>query len=91
MMWAYCEGAPIGFAAVVAIPGPIIIKTLSATIAAIVFFACAWFVLHKVGTWDPKAWRVIKRARRYRNGRTGMLPARASWGSPVPRFIVRRH
>lgn len=91
LMWAYCEGAPIGMIAIIAIPGPLIVRTVPATVAGVLFFLVGWFVFRAVGKADPKASRVVRRAQRYRNGRTATLPARASWHSPKIIFRVRVH
>ena len=91
LMWAYCEGTPMGFVVIVAIPGPLIIRTWTATIAALVWFVAAWSLFRGLGSWDPRAYRVFKRARRYRNFRTATLAARPSWASPAVAFAPRRH
>jgi hypothetical protein len=91
LMWAYCEGQPIGFVVLVAMPGPLIVRTWTASIAAILFFLVGWLLFRTLGTWDPRAFRVFKRARRYRNLTTAMLPARASWASPSVDFKPRHH
>jgi len=91
LMWAYCEGTPMGFVVIVAIPGPLIIRTWSASIVALVWFLGAWVLFRALGTWDARAYRVFKRARRYRNLRTATLSARSSWSSPAVRFVERRH
>jgi type IV secretory pathway TrbD component len=90
-MWAYCEGTPMGVVLLIAIPGPLIIRTWSSAIASVVFFLIAWILFRALGTWDPRAYRVFKRARRYRNARTATLPSRASWSSPPVNFAPRRH
>jgi hypothetical protein len=91
LMWAYCEGPPIGMIAIVAIPGPLIVRTVPATVAGVLLFLLGWFVLRTIGKADPKAFRVFQRAQRYRNGRTATLPARASWQSPRIDYRVRVH
>ena len=91
MMWAYCEGAPIGFVTIITIIGLLIVRTPPAMVAAGLFFALSWWGLRALGERDPHAWRVFKRARRFRNGRTGTLPARATWGSPEVRWVTRKH
>jgi type IV secretory pathway VirB3-like protein len=91
MMWAYCEGSPIGFVMIVSIIGALIVKTPLAFTVAAVFFAGSWWGLRALGERDARAWRVFKRARRFWNGRTGTLPARATWGSPEVRWAPRKH
>ncbi len=91
MMWAYCEGSAIAFVILLAIPGPLILRTWSSTIGGMTWFAIGWIICRALGTWDARAMRVFRRARRYRNVGTATLPARSSWGSPVPIFSVRRH
>jgi hypothetical protein len=82
LMWAYCEGTPIGFVLIVAMP---------ATITAVALFGAAWMLFRSLGAWDPRAYRVFKRARRYRNLKTATLPSRASWRSPTVNFLPRKH
>jgi Type IV secretory pathway, VirB3-like protein len=91
MTWAYCEGAPMGFVTVITVIGLLIVRTPSAMSAAALFFALSWWALRALAERDPRAWRVFKRARRFRNGRTATLPARASWGSPHVRWPSRKH
>jgi type IV secretory pathway TrbD component len=91
MMWAYCEGAPIGFVVLIAVIGLLIVKTPASVGVAALFFAGSWWGLRALGERDPRAWRVFKRARRFRSGRTGTLPARATWGSPDVRWMTRKH
>jgi hypothetical protein len=91
LMWAYCEGTPIGFVLIVAMPGPLIIRTWPATITAVALFGAAWMLFRSLGAWDPRAYRVFKRARRYRNLKTATLPSRASWRSPTVNFLPRKH
>jgi len=91
MMWAYCEGAPIGFVTLIAVIGLLIVKTPASVAVAALFFAGSWWGLRALGERDSRAWRVFKRARRFRSGRTGTLSARATWGSPEVRWMTRKH
>jgi hypothetical protein len=91
MTWAYCEGAPIGFVAIITAIGLLIVRTPWAMTVAALFFAFSWWALRALAERDPRAWQVFKRARRFRNGRTGTLPARATWGSPEVRWRTRKH
>ena len=81
----------MGFVLLIAIPGPLIVRTWTSVIASVVFFLAAWLLFRALGTWDPRAYRVFKRARRYRNLRTATLPSRANWSSPSVSFAPRRH
>jgi type IV secretory pathway TrbD component len=91
IMWAYCEGAPIGFVTIVAFIGLVIVKTPATMTTAVVLFAGSWWAMRALAERDPRAWRVFKRARRYGGAGTGTLPARASWESPVVRWVRRKH
>ncbi len=91
MMWAYCEGTPIGVVTLVAFIGLVIVRTPAAMTTAAVLLAASWWGLSALADRDPHAWRVFKRARRYGGVRTGTLPARASWGSPAVRWVRRKH
>jgi type IV secretory pathway TrbD component len=79
------------FLVVSAVPGPLILRTWPATVTAALYFAAGWIAFRFLGAWDPHAYKVFRRARQYRNRQTATLFARASWRSPVHRFVVRRH
>lgn len=91
LMWAYCEGTPMLVVLVLCVPGPVIVRTWSASLVAVVVFGLAWILFRALGAWDPRAFRVFKRAQRYRSRGTATLAARASWASPPVTFRYRRH